>query len=94
MAAPDIDPEALGQAIHEAFAGSDGPHPVDQLCDDWLELARQHGLPVQGQDSDPLPGMLDVVERTVCTAIWFGITTGYMTLARHYTIPRKYTGYL
>jgi hypothetical protein len=37
----------LGQAVYEAFAPSDGWHPVDQLWEGWLDLARQCGIPVR-----------------------------------------------
>ena len=30
------------------------------------------------------------ITRTVTAAIWFGITTGYLTLTGSYHIPRKY----
>jgi hypothetical protein len=32
----------------------------------------------------------DAITRTVTAAIWFGITTGYLTLTGSYRIPRKF----
>jgi hypothetical protein len=32
----------------------------------------------------------DAITRTVTAAIWFGITTGYLTLTGTYRIPRKF----
>ena len=31
--------------------------------------------------------MLDAISRTISAAIWFGLTTGYLTLTGRYTIP-------
>jgi hypothetical protein len=53
--APDLDPADLEQATYEAFATSDGWHPVDQLCESWLDLARHCGLAVDDEQGD-LPG--------------------------------------
>ncbi len=80
--APALDPAALEQTIHEAFTPGEGWHPVDQLCEDWLALARQHGIPVQGEDGDPLPGVLDAIERTVSAAIWFAAITTSLANSR------------
>jgi hypothetical protein len=85
--APDLDTD-LEQAIYEAFATSDG-HQVDQLCEDWLDLARQTGIAVDDEHGDLLPDVLDAITHTVSAAIWFGLTTGYLTLTGSYHIPRK-----
>lgn len=37
--APGLDPTDLQQAIYQAFAAGDGWHPVDRLCEGWLDLA-------------------------------------------------------
>jgi hypothetical protein len=50
---PDHDPAALEQTTYEAFVTSDGRHPVNQLCEHWLDLARQCGIAVHDQDGDP-----------------------------------------
>ena len=88
--APDLDPAALQQAIYEAFETSDGISPVEQLCEDWLELARQRGLPVDDEHGDLLPDVDDAITRTVTAAIWFGLTTGYLPQTGSYHIPRKF----
>lgn len=36
------------------------------------------------------PDVDDAITHTVTAAIWFGITTGYLTLTGSYHIPRKY----
>jgi hypothetical protein len=54
------------------------------------ELARQCGIAVDDEYGDLLPGVLDATSRTVSQAIWFGLTTGYLTLTGSYYIPRKF----
>ncbi len=39
---------------------------------------------------DLLPEVDTAITRTVTAAIWFGITTGYLTLTGSYHVPRKY----
>jgi hypothetical protein len=85
--APDLDPADLDQAINDVFATSDGTCPVDQLGTDWLDTACQHGIPVEDEDGDLLPGVDEALTHTVSAAIWFGITTGYLTLAAATTSP-------
>lgn len=85
--APDLDPAGLEQAIYEAFVTRDGHHQVDKLCDGWLDLARQCGLAVEGQDGELLIDVLDAISHTISQAIWFGLTTGYLTLTGRYTSP-------
>jgi hypothetical protein len=86
---PDLDLAALEQAIYEAFVTSDG-YQVDRLCEGWLELARQCGIAVDDEHGDLRPDVLDAISHTVSAAIWFGLTTGYLTLAGSYHIPRKF----
>jgi len=89
--APGLAPADLNQAIYEAFTTSDGRNHVDQICEDWRALARQHGIPVDDEHGDLLPGVDDAITRTVSAAIWFGPTTGYLTLTGgRYHIPRKF----
>jgi hypothetical protein len=85
--APGLDPD-LEQVIYEAFVTSDGHH-VDQLCEGWLETARRCGIAVDDEHGDLLPDVLDAISHTVSAAIWFGLTTGYLTLTGSYHIPRK-----
>jgi hypothetical protein len=42
---------------------------------------------VHDEHGNLLPGADDAVTRTVTAAIWFGITTGYLTLAGSCRIP-------
>jgi hypothetical protein len=86
--APGLDPD-LEQAIYEAFATSDG-HSVDQLCEDWLEQARQCGIATDDEHGDLRPDVLETITHTISAAIWFGLTTGYLTLTGRYHIPRKF----
>jgi hypothetical protein len=56
-----------------------------------VALTRQGGLAVDDEQADlPRPDLLDAISRTVSAAIWFGLTTGYLTLTGRYTIPRKF----
>ena len=89
--APDLDPD-LEQAIYEAFTTSDGRYQVDQLCEAWLDLASQAGIAVDDEHGDPRPDVLDAISHTISAAIWFGLTTGYLTLTGRYHIPRKWLG--
>jgi hypothetical protein len=36
----------------------------------------------------PRTDMLDAISHTISAAIWFGLTTGYLTLTGRYTTPR------
>jgi hypothetical protein len=40
--------------------------------------------------SDLLSEVDDAVTDLITSAIWFGITTGYLTLAGSYQIPRRF----
>jgi hypothetical protein len=91
--APAIDPLALQQEICEAFTAGNGISPVEQLVEDWYDLARRYGIPVYDEHGDLRPEVDDAITRTVTAAIWFGITTGYLTLAGTYRIPRKLAGW-
>ena len=89
---PDIDLTDLEQAIYEGFVTSDSWHPVDQLCERWLDLASQCGLAVDDEQGDlPRTDMLDAISHTISAAIWFGLTTGYLTLTGRYTIRKFLT---
>jgi hypothetical protein len=89
-AAPDIDPADLFQDMHDAFAAGTGISPVEQLIEDWYELALQSGINVSDEHGDLRPGIDQAITRTVTAAIWFGVTAGYFTLTGSYYIPRKY----
>lgn len=72
-----------------------GITPVEQLIEDWYELARQCGITVHDEHGDLLPEVDDAITRTVTSAIWFGLTTGFLTLTEgRYQIPRKFAVYV
>lgn len=88
--APDMDPVELFQELHEVFAPGTRITPVEQLIEDWYELARACGIAVTDEDGELRPEVDAAITRTVTASIWFGITTGYLTLAGSYQIPRKF----
>ena len=90
QAAPNPGPADLEHAICAAFTTSDGSCPVDELCEDWLQLARRRGIAVDDEHGDLRPDVLDAISHTVSAAIWFGLTTGYLTLTGSYHIPHKF----
>jgi len=87
--APELDPD-LEHDIYEAFVTSDGHAQVDLLCEGWLDLARQSGITVDDGHGNLLPDALDAISHTVSAAIWFALTTGYLTLTGRYHLPRKF----
>jgi hypothetical protein len=70
-----------------------GPPPTSSLIEDWYDLARQCGITVHDEHGDLRPDIDDAITRTVTAAIWFGITTGYLTLTGTYYIPRGLAGW-
>lgn len=89
--APDLDLDPyVFQIMHEAFTIGSGVSPVEQLIDDWYDLARQCGITVNDENGDLRADIDDAITRTVIASIWFGITTGYFTLTGRYNIPRKF----
>jgi hypothetical protein len=78
------------QVMHDAFTADSGVSPVEQLVEDWYDQARQCGITVNDENDDLRPGIDDAITRTVIASIWFGITTGYLTLAGSYHIPRRF----
>ena len=79
-----------GRSRCEAFETGDGGNLVDQVHGTWLGLARQHGIPVTDEHGDLLPGLDSAITGTITAAIWSGITTGYLTIAGSYYIPRRF----
>jgi hypothetical protein len=67
---------------------------VEQLIDDWHELARKCGITVTDKDDELRPGIDQAITRTVTASIWFGITTGYLTLTGSCSIPSRLKIYL
>jgi hypothetical protein len=88
--APVLDPAVLYQVMLDAFTVGTGISPVEQLIEDWYDLARQCGITVHDKHADLRPDIDDAITRTVTAAIWFGITTGYFALTGSCHIPRKY----
>jgi hypothetical protein len=87
---PRIDPVVLYQEMYEAFRASDGTSLTDQFYCRWEEVASEHGFAVTDECGDLMPEVDDAVTGLVTAAIWFGITTGYLTLAGSYHIPRRF----
>jgi hypothetical protein len=88
--APVLDPVILYQVMYDTFTTGNGASPVEQLIEDWYDLARQCGIRVHDEHGDLLPEVDAAITRTVTAAIWFGITTGYLALTGSYRVPRKY----
>jgi hypothetical protein len=88
--APDMDSTELFQELHDLFAPGTRITPVEQLIEDWYELARQCGINVNDQDGELRPDIDAAITRIVVASIWFGITTGYLTLAGSYQVPRRF----
>jgi hypothetical protein len=87
QSAPDLDPGALDQEISEAFGGDS---PLDRLCDDWLNAARERGILVDGEDGEILPSVLDTLMPVLAAAFWSGLTTGHHAIAGgSYRVPRR-----
>lgn len=87
---PEIDPLALHPDICEAFTDGNGTSPVEQIIGDWYDQARQCGITVNDEHGNLRPGIDDAITRAVVASVWFGITTGYLTLAGSYRIPRRF----
>lgn len=85
MPAPDLDPVVLETEIDAAFGGDS---PVSELCERWLQTAREHGIEVDGDDGDIL---MNTVFPVITAAFWSGLTTGHhaITGGAHF-IPRKF----
>jgi hypothetical protein len=92
--APDLDPDELFQALHLLFAPGSAISPVEQLIEDWYELARQCGINVNDDNGELRPDVDEAITRVVTASIWFGITTGHHAIAggAHF-VPRKFTGW-
>jgi hypothetical protein len=85
------DPRFLEQEISDAFGGNS---PVDQLCDDWLNAARERGVTVDDEDGEILPDVLETISRVITAAFWSGLTTGHHAIAGgRYFVPRKLMAY-
>jgi hypothetical protein len=85
--APGVDPIALDQGIRAACGGSD---PIDELCESWLEAAREHGITVDDEGGDTL---LATVIPVITAAFWSGLTTGHYAITRECSTPRRFLPY-
>jgi len=78
----------------DVFGADSAISRVGQLIDDWHELARKCGITVTDEDDELRPDTDQAITRTVTASIWFGITTGYLTLTGSYGIPGRLKMYL
>jgi hypothetical protein len=92
--APDLDPSELFQALHLLFAPGSAISPVEQLIEDWYELARQCGINVNDENGELRPEIDEAITSVVTASIWFGITTGHHAIegGAHF-VPRKLSGW-
>jgi hypothetical protein len=89
--APRLDLLALYQAICEVFETNGRQNPFDQFDSTWEDIARQHASTITDEHGDLLPDLDDAITSLITAAIWFGITTGYFTIAGgRCHIPRKF----
>ena len=92
--APDLDPDELFQALHLLFAPGSAISPVEQLIEDWYELARQCGINVNDENGELRPDVDEAITRVVTASIWFGITTGHHAVAGGVQfVPRQFSGW-
>lgn len=68
--------------------------PVEQLIDDWYELACKCGITVTDEDDVLRPDIDQAITRTVTASIWSGMTVGYLTFTDSYRIPHRLKRYL
>jgi hypothetical protein len=85
--APGVDPIALDQGISAACGGAS---PIDELCEGWLEAAREHGIKVDDENGDAL---LATVVPVVTAAFWSGLTTGHYAITGECSTPRRFLPY-
>jgi hypothetical protein len=89
--APGVDPIILATEISAAFGGDS---PVDQLCDDWLNAARERGITVDSEDGEILDAIIETIMPVITAAFWSGLTTGHHAIAGgRYFVPRKLMPY-
>jgi hypothetical protein len=88
--APAPDLAAIDQAVYDTFHGDS---PINELCDDYFNAAREHGIAVEGEDGQVLPGVLDTVSQVITAAFWSGLTTGHYAITRRFSTPGKFRPY-
>ena len=89
-----MDPAELFQELHDLFAPGDSITPVEQLIEDWYELARECGINVNAEHGELRPDVDEAITRVVTASIWFGVTAGYHAIAggAHF-VPNKFAGW-
>ena len=89
--APGVNLVILATEISAVFGGDS---PVDELCDDWLNAARERGITVDGEDGEILDAVIETVMPALLAAFWSGLTTGHHAIAGgRYFIRRKLMPY-
>jgi hypothetical protein len=91
--APAMDPAELFQELHDLFAHGASVTPVEQLVEDWYELARQCGINVNDEDGELRPDVDEAITRIVTASVWFGITAGHHAITGGaHSVPRRFAG--
>jgi hypothetical protein len=92
--APDMDDMGLVVLATEIDAAFGGDSPLDQLCEDWLNAARENGITVDDEDGEILPAIICTISPLITAAFWSGLTTGHFTIAggTHF-VPCKFAGW-
>lgn len=86
-----MDPAALEEEINEAFGGYS---PLYQLCDDWLNAARERGVRVDDEDGEILSSVMETIMPVLTRAFWSGLTTGHHAIVGgRYFVPRQLMSY-
>jgi hypothetical protein len=83
----DMDLVVLATEIDAAFGGDS---PLDQLCEDWLNAAREHGITVDDEDGEILSAVICTISPLITAAFWSGLTTGHYTITGQVFTPRKF----
>jgi hypothetical protein len=81
---PGVGPIALDQGIGAACGGGD---PIGELCESWLEAARERGIAV---DDDNGGTLLATVIPVITAAFWSGLATGHCAITRECSTPRRF----
>jgi hypothetical protein len=88
-----MDPAELFQELHDLFASGSSITPVEQLVEDWYELARQCGINVNDEDGELRPDVDEAITRIVTASVWFGITAGHHAITGGaHSVPRRFAG--
>jgi hypothetical protein len=85
--APGVDPIALDHGLSAACGGSS---LIDELCESWLEAARERGIAVDDENGDIL---LATVIPVITAAFWSSLATGHYAITRECSTPRRFLPY-